>query len=358
MSKQTMTRLIGVWVIVMAVVAFGAINAAPAQDYGVNWTVEYFNNTTLSGTPLVVEAAPNGVRFDWGLNAPNPAIPADNWSARFTSSQNFNQGTYNFVMTSDDGARVFIDNVPVFDQFGPRPLTTYQFTVNLTAGVHQLRVEYLDTVDAAYIDFQWFLISGGVPTPIIINTAPPPVTAGPSPTAPPPTRTPLPAIPPGALTGTIVRAQVLLVRGAPFLGAPVVGRVLRGQTYAVVGRDQDARWFLIQLSSGQGWVWGYYINVNGNEFNAPVASSFVTAGNPAALSGVVVQTQDTLRLRAAPTTDSEQIGRVPWGDILPVIGRTGNNLWYQVVFRGTTGWIASEFVVPIEGDLNTIPVTG
>jgi uncharacterized protein YgiM (DUF1202 family) len=137
----------------------------------------------------------------------------------------------------------------------------------------------------------------------------------------------------------------------------VVGRVLRGQTYQVLGRDADARWFLIQLSAGQGWVWGYYLNVNGNEYNAPLTSPFVTQGNPAAETGVVVQSQAGLRLRAAPTTDSEQIGRIPWGEIMPVIARTGNGLWYQVVFRGTVGWIASEFVKVVEGDINSVPLS-
>src|SRR5262249_28025616 len=159
-----------------------------------------------------------------------------------------------------------------------------------------------------------------------------------------------------ALSGTIIRATTLLVRQAPYLGAPVMGRVHRGQTYQVVGRDKDAYWFLIQLSQGQGWVWGYYLHVNGNEFNAPISNPFVTAGNPAALTGVVVQTEAGMALRAAPDTNSTQIGRIPWGTILPVIGRTRSG-WYQVVFLNTTGWVSSGFVKTIQGDVNTVPVS-
>jgi uncharacterized protein YgiM (DUF1202 family) len=147
---------------------------------------------------------------------------------------------------------------------------------------------------------------------------------------------------------------VLLVREAPFFGAPVVGRVKRGQTYQVIGRDDNAYWFLIQLSEGQGWVWSYYFHVNGNEFNAPVNSPFVVQGNPAAATGVVIQSEAGLRLRSAPTTDSEQIGRIPWGEIMPVLSRTQTG-WYQVVFRGTTGWIASAYVKVVEGDINAVP---
>ena len=204
------------------------------------------------------------------------------------------------------------------------------------------------------MQFQWFQVTGGgTPglTPGVGGGGG--ATAGPTPSRVP---TSLPYIPPGALSGTVIRATVLLARVAPYLGAPVAGRVLRGQTYQVIGRDEDARWFLIQLSGGQGWVWGYYLHVNGNEFNAPISSPFVTQGNPAAMTGVVVQSEAGLKLRAAPNTVSTQIGRIPWGEIMPVIGRTRDG-WYQVVFRGTVGWVASGFVKVVEGDVNSVPLS-
>ena len=95
--------------------------------------------------------------------------------------------------------------------------------------------------------------------------------------------------------------------------------MLRGQTYQVVGRDPNARWFLLQLSGKQGWALGYYLYFNTNEFNAPVTSDFVLGGNPAAATGVVAQSEATLRLRAQPTVASEQIGRVTWGGALALL---------------------------------------
>jgi uncharacterized protein YraI len=325
------------------------------SGFGTGWTAQYFNNTTLSGSPVFTETLGGGINFNWGTGSPNPLVPVDNFTARYTSVQLFAQGTYEFVASSDDGIRVYIDNVLVLDRFFGRVLTTDRFQQTLTAGSHSLTVEYLELIDQAIVQFQWLQVSG-VATPGVPPTFGPAPTVGPTPTATRIPPTPLPPIPPGALTGTVIRAQVLLVRGAPYLGAPVVGRVLRGQTYAVVGRDEDARWFLLQLSGTQGWVWGYYLFVNGNEFNAPIRSPFVVQGDPAALTGVVGQTSATLRLRAEPNTVSMQIGRIPWGDLLPIIGRTPGSDWYQVVFRGTTGWVASEFVNIIEGDINSVPV--
>jgi uncharacterized protein YgiM (DUF1202 family) len=325
------------------------------SGFGTGWTAQYFNNTTLSGSPVYTETLASGINANWGTGSPNPLVPVDNFSARFTSVQLFSQGTYEFVVSSDDGVRVYIDNVLVLDRFVGRVLTTDRFQQTLTAGSHSLTVEYVEFIDQAAVQFQWFQIST-VGTPVVPTPFGVPATVGPTPTSTRIPPTALPPIPPGALTGTVIRATVLLVRQAPYLGAPVVGRVLRGQTYAVIGRDHDARWFLLQLSGTRGWVWGYYLFVYGNEFNAPELGPFVVQGDPAAMTGVVGQTQATLRLRAAPTTLSDQTGRIPWGDLLPIIGRTPAGDWYQVVFRGTVGWVASGFVNIIEGDVNTVPV--
>ncbi|MEP7291304.1 MAG: SH3 domain-containing protein [Chloroflexota bacterium] len=342
--------------LLLALVMGSMINADSAQESGVNWTASYYNSTDLSGAVVFTESLPNGININWGTDSPNPAVNHDNFSGRFTSVQLFNAGTYEFVISSDDGVRLFIDGVVVLDKFIGRILTTDRVQQTLTAGNHSLTVEYVEFTDQAALGVQWFQISGGVGgtpglTPGIGLTPGFPVVVG-TPTRIPPTA--LPPIPPGALSGTVIRATVLLVREAPFIGAPVVGRVQRGQTYQVLGRDESAYWFLIQMSSGQGWVWGYYLHVNGNEFNAPINSPFVTQGNPAAATGVVVQSEAGLRLRAAPTTDSTQIGRIPWGEIMPVISRTGDG-WYQVVFRGTTGWVASTYVKVVEGDINSVP---
>lgn len=350
-----MIKRAGVVIGIFLLLAIWGAAGINAQNFGAGWTAVFFPNTNFSGTGFTVSGI-NGINFNWGQGAPtvNGVFPlgntqVDNFSVRFTSTQNFTAGTYRFTVTVDDNVRVLIDGQVALEDFSGGPVKTLTFDRTLTDGPHTITVEYVEVSAEALIQFQW-----GAPGAVAQPTA-----VGPTPT-PGPTATPaptgLPPIPQGALSATVIRATVLNVRAAPFLGAPRVGRVLRGQTYQVVGRDPDARWFLLQLSNQQAWAYGYYLAVNGNEFNAPVVGSFATAGQPASEANVVAQSQAGLRLRAEPTTNSAQIGRIPWGDLLPVLGRTADGQWWQVSFRGTVGWIASPFVRVVEGDITTIPV--
>jgi hypothetical protein len=356
--------------ILMAVIFSGVFGFIQAQEFGTNWSATFFPTDNLTGAGVPVPGI-TGINFNWGtgrpiingspvaisnctaFNAPNAgqksADCSNFFSARFTSTQNFNAGTYTFTAVSDDGVRVYIDGVLVLDKFSPHAQQTDTFTQSFaTAGPHTLTVEYFEGIDQAIIQFQWGQT----------GTA---ATAGPSPT-PGPTNTPLPTslpqIPSGALTGTVIRASVLNVRAEPSVSSARVGRIRRGQTYQIIGRDKRAYWFLLQLSGFQGWVLGYYLYVNGNEFNAPVVSSFTTAGNPAASSptGTVAQSFATVKLRGQPTIYAEQTGRITWGGRVAVVGRTISGEWWQVIWKGTVGWAWSGYFRVVEGSLDKVPI--
>ncbi|MBZ0289085.1 MAG: SH3 domain-containing protein, partial [Anaerolineae bacterium] len=152
------------------------------------------------------------------------------------------------------------------------------------------------------------------------------------------------------------RAPVLIIRSGPSAYSDRLGSVRRGQTYQVVGRDEKARWFLLQLSGFQGWALGYYLYINTNEFNAPVVSSFSLGGNPAALTGNVAVSYTTLKLRAQPNIYSEQIGRITWGGTMAITGKTRSGEWWRVVWKGTEGWAWSAYLRVVEGSIDSVPI--
>jgi uncharacterized protein YgiM (DUF1202 family) len=345
----------GVLILVVVLLLAGVMGAS--AEFGTNWTALYYNNVDMSGSPAQSQTGLAGINFNWGSGSPVSGVNADRFSARFTSTQNFAGGSYEFTVSADDGVRVYVDGQLALDRFISRPLTTDRFTLTLTPGSHSLTVEYFEDGDQASISFQWNLVGAGGGA-IVITATPAfdPIIITATPSVPP---TPaLPPIPEGALTATVVNARVLLTRAVPNLSGTVLARIRRGETYAVVGRDADARWFVLQLADRQVWALGYYLFINGNEFNPPVVSSYLLIGNPAQYSGIVGQSRQGLRLREAPTTESAQIGRIGWGDVMAVVGRTGDGRWYQVIYKDTLGWVTSDYMRIIEGNSDAIPVTG
>ncbi len=97
-------------------------------------------------TPLLVRYDPN-VNFNWDLGSPAPAIPVDNFLAAWTGYVTVpggQPGSYTFGGSADDGMRVIIDGVKVFDRwnYSPTPVL-WGNPVNIGDGKpHQIRVEY------------------------------------------------------------------------------------------------------------------------------------------------------------------------------------------------------------------------
>jgi len=152
-----LARLLLLLIVLSAVSLRGS--TAPAREFGTNWTANYYNNPSLQGVPVYTETLPTGINVNWGTGSPNPAVAVDNWSARFTSTQVFNAGGYEFVVSSDDGVRVFVDGILVWDRWIGRVLTTDRFQLSLTAGTHTLTVEYMELVDQAALQFQYFQVA-------------------------------------------------------------------------------------------------------------------------------------------------------------------------------------------------------
>jgi len=314
-------------------------------QFGSNWTASYYNNPDLSGSPAATESVAQ-VNRNFGANGPGFGVNVDNFSIRYTTTLVLNVGTYSFTLLADDGARAFVSGTPIIDFYGSgdgQQSQTVQVEIPATGNV-QITVEFVDRSGNASVQFFY--------EPTAVE---PTATPGPSPT---PTNTGLPPIPPGAITGTVIRAAVLNVRDAPSLGGGVVSRILRGQTYAVVGRDPSARWFLLQLSGFQAWAYGYYLFIDGNEFTPPVASASTVFGFPSGVSdtGVLAQTKAGMKLRAQPDIMSPQTGRITWGAFLPVTARTPAGDWYQVIWKGTVGWVFTGFLDIAFGDINSVPI--
>lgn len=129
------------------ITTFGRNLSMPTAPY----TAQFFsNNMTASGTPTVTRTD-SVINYNWGLAGPAPGVSVNNFSARWTSTQNFPRtGSYTFTAGADDGLRVYVDGNPIIDRWADQSYTTYTVSVNLTAGNHTVEMRYYENgVDAA-----------------------------------------------------------------------------------------------------------------------------------------------------------------------------------------------------------------
>ncbi|HEV2779866.1 MAG TPA: PA14 domain-containing protein [Actinophytocola sp.] len=113
------------------------------------YRAEYWNNPGF-GVPQGIPATPaelirtdEAIDFNWFDGSPAPVIHQNDFIARWTRTDVLSAGTYRFSGVTDDGIRVFVDDVPVVSSWAAQHAT---FSVDkvLTAGPHAIRVEYFE----------------------------------------------------------------------------------------------------------------------------------------------------------------------------------------------------------------------
>jgi PA14 domain len=129
-----------------------------------DWAAQYYNNTDLSGNPVLVRREPRQpypLDQDWGNGSPAPGvINDDNWSARWVGTFGFDSGDYMFQARTDDGVRVYIDGIRVIDAWSDgfkQPSNQFK---RLGAGNHQITVEYYERGGTAFNRVWWSRVTG------------------------------------------------------------------------------------------------------------------------------------------------------------------------------------------------------
>jgi NPCBM/NEW2 domain/PA14 domain/Glycosyl hydrolases family 39 len=145
----------------------------PASSNGLK--AEYFNSTTLSGTPALTRIDQQ-VNFNWGLNSPAAGVNADQFSVRWSGVINIaTAGSYTFYTNSDDGVRLSIAGKKIIEDWNQFALKENRGTIDLQAGSHEIVVEYFDNRRNAAMHLSWSsptLARQIIPTTVLF-TAPP-----------------------------------------------------------------------------------------------------------------------------------------------------------------------------------------
>lgn len=301
--------------VLLAALALITLGAAPVAAQSTNWTAEYFSNPSLIGPPTLVltESSPS---HEWGAGSPAVNIPADNFSARWTTTAFLNAGTYQISVRADDGVRAYVNGVLYIDQWIPSPGNFYQASVTLPAGNHTFVVEYFEAGGAAYLAYNF--VQGGV----------------------------LP--PPGSPQATVT-AYFLNVRSIPdpFTGA-IVARISRNETYPVVGRNATFSWLQLNVNGIIGWVNASYVsaqNVAGVPITDGSGGTIPTPPPPPPPGISATVTAYFLNVRSIPNPYTGAIvTRISNGQTYAVVGRNADTSWLQLNVNGIIGWVNSHYV--------------
>ena len=118
-----------------------------------DWKGEYFNNQSLSGSPVLVRND-TSINFNWGTGSPGSSVSSDHFSVRWTRNQYFNAGTYTFTVTTDDGMRLWVGDTLLLDIWYDQS-ATHTATTTLAAGKYALKVAYYDDTGYAIAHVSW-----------------------------------------------------------------------------------------------------------------------------------------------------------------------------------------------------------
>ncbi|MDP4093536.1 MAG: DUF5057 domain-containing protein [Bacillota bacterium] len=152
MKKISLILVITILVSMISIVPFTA-NAATS---GTGLTGKYYNNTTLTGSPVLtrVDAA---VNYMWGTGAPAGQVNSDNFSVEWTGLiQPSYSETYTFYTQSDDGVRLWINGSLIIDDWTDHAQKEDSGTVKLTAGQkYSIKLDYYEKGGDATIQLWW-----------------------------------------------------------------------------------------------------------------------------------------------------------------------------------------------------------
>ena len=124
---------------------------------------EYFNNTDLSGEPVLTRIDPQ-VDFSWGNadvpgeNSPDPSINVDNFSARWSGELEVDiTDTYTFYITANNGFRLWFDGELIIDFWDNGTTDSRESEpIELVAGdLHSIQMEYFEGADTAIAQLFW-----------------------------------------------------------------------------------------------------------------------------------------------------------------------------------------------------------
>lgn len=193
-----------------------------------------------------------------------------------------------------------------------------------------------------YASAEYLAIDSATPIPVPTST--------PQPTAEP-TQVPEPSQPITGRKGMVTAPSGLNLRADSSAYSDVVATLGYGVDVTVTGERVNG-FYPVRVGTLSGYVSADYISFDENAAAQTTATPTPTPqpaqSEETAASGayrVVVQSDNGLKLRAQPSTDSDVVYVLPYGMVLTVIGESENG-FLHVSWAEYTGYVSGQYVTP------------
>lgn len=136
-----------------------AVYSKKAVWNGTGLTGKYYNlrgTSNFNGTPILERIDPV-INFNWGTGSPAASIREDEFSVRWTGFiQPRTAGMYTFYVTSNDGARLYVNGQLIINRWVNQSTTELSANILLEAGVrYSLQLDYFDSFAEAVCQLRW-----------------------------------------------------------------------------------------------------------------------------------------------------------------------------------------------------------
>jgi LPXTG-site transpeptidase (sortase) family protein len=233
------------------------------------------------------------------------------------------------------------------------------------------QINYNGTVGWAHSG--WFEIVTGTALPSNAATS---NTPSPNPASTPAQTNPSSAVPAPDGVTTLMAVGNVRFRTQPNTTSQVLGNIGWGTIVTLIAVDATGEWYQISYNGGVGWAHAGWFEVASGQVDVPAIGSAVesdiisplatapatentiarqtpttTVAIVSSTEGNVVRAVGNIRIRAAPSTNSQEIGAMGWGDAATLLGSDSTGVWYQIDFNGTVGWAHSGWMEITSGAL-------
>ncbi len=164
---------------------------------------------------------------------------------------------------------------------------------------------------------------------------------------------------------TLVRANGnVRLRAEPNLSSRKVALIGWGDIAILLDVTEDGEWYQLNYNNIIGWAVSEWFTLVSGEVEplvdvtpsanaTPAAVEVVTAPGAASATGLV-RSLDNVRIRQQPDIDSPRIGFIGWGEVAELLAVSADGAWYQINFKGVTGWSVAEFFEVVGSDTPTV----